>query len=155
MSQIQSVRAFITSLSKPGGNLTGLLHLEASIVGKWLAMLKETAPGLTRVALVANPKTTPFDYFRRAAETAAQSIAIELVPSPVATLGDIERVVGSLAQAPNSGMFLPPDSTTVDHRKAIIDLAARHRVPAAYAFSFFVTAGGLMSYGTDQVDLFR
>jgi putative ABC transport system substrate-binding protein len=146
---------FISSLANPGGNLTGMLHVEAGIVGKWLAMLKEIAPGLTRVALVANPKTTPFYYFSRAAEMAASSSGLVLVPSPVATSGEIERVIESLGRVPNSGMVLPPDSTTVDHRNRIIDLAARHRVPAAYSFTFFVTDGGLMSYGTDQVDLFR
>jgi putative tryptophan/tyrosine transport system substrate-binding protein len=146
---------FISSLANPGGNLTGMLHVEAGIVGKWLAMLKEIAPGLTRVALVANPKTTPFYCFSRAAEMAASSSGLVLVPSPVATSGEIERVIESLGRVPNSGMVLPPDSTTVDHRNRIIDLAARHRVPAAYSFTFFVTDGGLMSYGTDQVDLFR
>jgi putative tryptophan/tyrosine transport system substrate-binding protein len=132
-----------------------MLHVEAGIVGKWLAMLKEIAPGVTRAALLANPKTTAFDYFLRAAEMVAPASGLELVPSPVATSGDIERVIETLGRIPNSGIILPPDSTTVDHRNRIIDLTARYRVPAAYSFTFFVTAGGLMSYGTDQVDLFR
>jgi putative tryptophan/tyrosine transport system substrate-binding protein len=146
---------FIASLAKPGGNPTGMLHVEAGIVGKWLAMFKEIAPGVTRAALLANPKTTAFDYFLRAAEMVAPASGLELVPSPVATSGDIERVIETLGRIPNSGIILPPDSTTVDHRNRIIDLTAVHRVPAAYSFTFFVTAGGLMSYGTDQVDLFR
>jgi len=145
----------IASLAKPGANLTGMLHVEAGIVGKWLAMLREIAPGLSRAALVANPKTTPYDYFLNAAQHAAPSFGIELVPRPVATAEDIESAIEALARVPNSGIVVPPDSTTVDHRSAIIDLAARHRVPAVYAFNFFVAAGGLMSYGTDQVDLFR
>jgi hypothetical protein len=126
---------FIASLAKPGGNLTGMLHVEAGIVGKWLAMLREMAPGLSHAALVANPRTTPFDYFLRAAQHAAPSFGIELVPRPVATAGDIERAIEALARVPDSGMLLPPDSTTVDHRTMVIDLAARHRVPAVYAFS--------------------
>jgi ABC-type uncharacterized transport system substrate-binding protein len=146
---------FIVSLAKPGGNLTGMLHVEAGIVGKWMAMLKEMAPGLTRAAFLANPKTTPYDYFLRAAEEAARSSGIELLPSPVANLENIERAIESFGRVPNTGMLVPPDSTTVDHRDAVIALSARHRVPAAYAFNFFVTAGGLMSYGTDQIDLFR
>ncbi len=80
---------FVTSLARPGGNITGLLYYEASIAGKWLAMLKEIAPHLTRVALVANPKTTPFDYFLRGAEAAAPSLEIELLPSPVENAADI------------------------------------------------------------------
>lgn len=132
-----------------------MLHVEAGIVGKWLAMLKEIAPGVTRAALLANPKTTAFDYFLRAAEMVAPASRLELVPSPVATSGDIERVIETLGRIPNSGIILTPDSTTVDHRNRIIDLTAHYRVPAAYSFTFFVTAGGLMSYGTDQVDLFR
>ena len=103
----------VASLARPGGNFTGLLLYEAGVVGKWLAMLKEIAPRLERVALVANPKTSPFDYFLRAAEVAATSLAIKLVPSPVATAADIERAIKSFAGAPNGGLLLPPDTTTI------------------------------------------
>ena len=85
----------------------------------------------------------------------APSLAIELVPSPVENAADIERAIDSFARVPNGGLVLPPDSTTIVHRDLIIALAARHRLPAVYAFRFFVAAGGLMSYGTDQVDMFR
>ena len=145
----------IASLARPGGNITGLLLYETGVVGKWLAMLKEIAPRLERVALVANPKTSPFNYFLRAAEVAATSLAIKLVPSPVATAADIERAIESFAGAPNGGLLLPPDTTTTVHRDLIIASAARHKLPAVYAFHFFVAAGGLMSYGTDQDDIFR
>ena len=103
---------FIASLARPGGNLTGVLQYEASITGKWLAMLKEIAPGLARSALVANPKVTAYDHFLRASETMASSLAIELVPSPVENAADIERVIGSFARVPNGGLVFPPDSTT-------------------------------------------
>jgi putative tryptophan/tyrosine transport system substrate-binding protein len=147
---------FIASLARPGGNLTGVLHYEAGIVGKWLAMIKEVDPRLARVALVANPKTSDFDYFVRAAESAAPSLAIELVPVPVENAAaDIERALESLARVPNKGLLLPPDGTTIAHRDLIIALAARHRLPAVYSLRLFVAAGGLMSYGTDQVDMFR
>jgi putative ABC transport system substrate-binding protein len=146
---------FVANLARPGGNFTGVLLYEPGIVGKWLAMLKEIAPGLERVALVANPKTGPYDYFLRAAESAATSLAIKLVPSPVATPADIEHAIESFAGTPNGGLLLPPDGTTILHRDLIIALAARHKLPAVYAFHFFVAAGGLMSYGTDQVDIFR
>jgi putative tryptophan/tyrosine transport system substrate-binding protein len=140
---------FITSLAHPGGNLTGLLGIEASIAGKWLTMLKEIAP-VTRVALIANPKNI-FDYFLQAAQLLARSLAIELVPSPVANAAEIEHSIEAFAREPNGGLMLPPDATTSVHRDLIIALAARHRLPAVYALRPFVVAGGLMSYGTDFV----
>jgi putative tryptophan/tyrosine transport system substrate-binding protein len=146
---------FVASLARPGGNLTGVLQYEASITGKWLGMLKEIAPGLARAALLANPKTTAYDYFRRSAEALAPSLAIELVPSPVENATDIERAIESFARAPNGGLVLPPDSTTLLHRDLIISLANRNRLPTVYALRAYVTAGGLMSYDTDQVDVLR
>ena len=146
---------FVASLARPGGNLTGVLQYEASVVGKWLAMLKEIAPHLEHVAFVANPKTTPYEYFLRAVGAAAKPLAIKLVASPVATAADIEHAIESFASVPNGGLLLPPDSTTILHRDLIIALAARHKLPAVYPFYFFVAAGGLMSYGTNQDDMFR
>jgi putative ABC transport system substrate-binding protein len=146
---------FVASLARPGGNLTGVLHLEASIVGKWLAMLKEIAPRLTHAALLANRKTTPYDYFLQSARAVTQSLAIDLVPSHVETAADIEHAIESVARVPDSGLVLPPDVTTVTHRDLVIALAARYRLPAVYPLHLFVVAGGLMSYGTDQNDMFR
>jgi putative ABC transport system substrate-binding protein len=146
---------FVTSLARPGGNITGMLQYEAGIAGKWLAMLKEIAPRIARAALVFNPKTTANNYFLGAAESAAASLAIELVPSPVETAADIDRIIESVGRAPNSGLLLPPDTTTIIHRDLIIALAARHRLPTVYPGRVFVAAGGLMSYGTDQVEIFR
>jgi putative ABC transport system substrate-binding protein len=146
---------FTASLSRPGGNLTGLLQYEEGITGKWLAMLKEIAPNLTRAALLANPKTANFDYFLRPAKTLAPSLAIELVPLPIENPTDIERSIEAFAREPNGGLVLPPDTTTVVHRDQIIALAARHRLPAVYALRILVAAGGLMSYGPNYVDLYR
>ena len=143
------------NLAHPGGNVTGVLHYEAGIVGKWLAMLKEIAPNLARAALVANPRASALDYFLRAAETPVRSLGIELVPSPVESAIDIERALGSLGRVPNNGIITPPDPTTITHRNLVIALAAQHRLPAVYPFKFFVASGGLMSYGTDQADMFR
>jgi putative ABC transport system substrate-binding protein len=145
---------FIASLARPGGNFTGVLLYEAGIVGKWMALLKEIAPDLQSVALVANPKTTAYDYFLRSAEAIAPSLAIRLVPSPVAAAADIKRAIDSFAGAPNGGLLLPPDGTTVLHRDLIIALAAQHKLPAVYPFPFFVAAGGLISYGADRADIF-
>jgi putative ABC transport system substrate-binding protein len=146
---------FVASLSRPGGNLTGLLQYEEGITGKWLAMLKEIAPNLTRAALVANPRTAAFDYFLQSAKAVAPSLAIDLVPTPVDNAADIERAIETFAREPNGGLVLPPDTSTVVHRNLIIALAAQHRLPAVYAIRVFVAAGGLMYYGTDFVDLSR
>src|SRR5205807_3090322 len=89
-----------------------------------------------------------------ASETAARPLAIELVPAPIENATDIERAIGLLASVPNGGLILPPDITTVTHRDLIISLAARYRLPAVYPFRLFVAEGGLMSYGTDQVEMF-
>jgi ABC-type uncharacterized transport system substrate-binding protein len=146
---------FVASLARPGGNLTGLMNFEEGITGKWLAMLKEIAPSLARAAFVANPKTTAYDYFLRAAEGAARSLSIELVPSRVETAADIERAIVNFARVPNGGLLLPPDGTSVLNRELITALAARHRLPSVYALRVFVTSGGLMSYGSNQTELFR
>src|SRR5262249_18005578 len=92
---------FVASLPRPGGNMTGVMNYEASVIGKWLAMLKEIAPRLTRAALMGNPKTTPFDYFQRAAEVTAMSLGIGPVPTLVENATDIERAIASFASAPN------------------------------------------------------
>jgi putative tryptophan/tyrosine transport system substrate-binding protein len=131
---------FVASLARPGRNLTGVLQYEAGIVGKWLAMLKEISPRLARVGLLANPKTTAYDYFVRSAEAVAASLALVLVASPVETAADVERAVESLV--PDGGLLVPPDASTTADRDLIIRLAARHQIPAVYAFGFMVTAGG-------------
>ena len=124
----------VASLAQPGGNLTGLLLYEEGITGKWLAMLKEIAPGLLRAALIANPKRTPYDYFVRSAKSVAPSLAIELAPTPVENATDIERVIKFFAREPNGSVVLP--GTPTEHRDLVIALAARHRLPAVYPFRF-------------------
>jgi len=146
---------FVTNLARPGGNITGFLLFEAGIVGKWLSMLKEFAPGLARVAFVANPKTTAFDYFLRAAETIAPSLSIELVPGRIETAADIEAAIESFARLPNGGLVLPADYSTKLHRDLVVTLAARRNLPAVYGNREFVAAGGLMAYDTDRPDIFR
>jgi len=147
---------FVASLPRPGGNITGVMQYEASVTGKWLAMLKEIVPSLVRAAFMANPKTATFyDYYLQAAEAAAPSLGIEPAPTLVENVTDIERAIESFASAPNGGLVLIPDVTTTVHRDLIIALVARHRIPAVYYSRVFVAAGGLMSYGNDFVDLFR
>jgi putative tryptophan/tyrosine transport system substrate-binding protein len=148
---------FVGSLARPGGNITGLLLFEASITGKWLALLREIAPRLARAALVINPKTAPYyDYYLHAAQAAASSLAIELVFSRIENAAaDIERAIESFARVPDGGLVLPPDTNTIVHRDLIIALAARHRLPAVYSDRLFVAAGGLMCYSTDRADQYR
>jgi putative tryptophan/tyrosine transport system substrate-binding protein len=146
---------FISSLARPGGNITGFLLYEPSVVGKWLAMLKEIAPGLKRAALMINPAATTYAYYLPAAKAMAETLAIELIPSPVESAADIQRVMASIASVPNSGLVVPPDSTTTLHRELIAALAAGYRLPAVYSARANVAAGGLMSYGTDLYDQAR
>jgi len=146
---------FVASLPRPGGNITGLMLFEASVTGKWLAMLKEIAPRLERVALVTNPKTAPYNYYLRAAESLSSSLGIKVVPDLVESIADIERTIEAFARTPNGGLLLPPDMNTSVHRDLIIALAAQYSLPAVYWERLFVAAGGLMSYGVDFVDMSR
>jgi ABC-type uncharacterized transport system substrate-binding protein len=147
---------FIASLARPGGNITGVMQYEPSVTGKWMAMLKEIAPRLTRVAFMINPKSAPFyNYYLRAAEPLSQSLGIELLPTFVENATEIDRAIESFARVPNGGLVVPPDVTTFAHRDLIIALAARHGLPAVYSFRLIVLAGGLMSYGLDVVDTCR
>ena len=120
---------FVASLARPGGNLTGLLLIEDTIAGKWIGLLKEVDPRLQRVLLVANPKTTPFDYFARAAKSAAASLQIDFIGKAAEDARDIEREINNFANSPNGGIILPPDTTIMSQRNLIVELAERHRMP--------------------------
>jgi putative tryptophan/tyrosine transport system substrate-binding protein len=134
---------FVASLARPGGNVTGVLLYETGIIGKWLALLKEIAPPVSRAALVGNPKTTPFHYFQSSAEAAAPSLAIELVPATIENSeADIERVIESFAATANGGLVVLPDTTTSIRRDLIVTLAAQNHLPAVYPFRLFADAGG-------------
>jgi putative ABC transport system substrate-binding protein len=142
---------FIASLSRPGGNLTGLTTFQASMPGKWLTMLKDVAPHLTRVLFLGNPNTTTYDYYLSGAQVAAKAMRLEVVSARVDKSSDIEHAIEAFASTSNSGLVIVPDPTTVTHGELIIALAAQHRLPSIYAFTHLVTAGGLMSYGSDRV----
>jgi putative tryptophan/tyrosine transport system substrate-binding protein len=148
---------FIASLARPGGNLTGLMAYDPSVVGKWLGMLKEIAPQTVRVALLGNPKTAVYyDYLLGAAQAVAPALGIEAVPSHIENdAADIERAIAAIANIPNSGMLVLPENTTTLNGDLIIRLAARNRIPAVYSFKFQVRAGGLMSYGIVSADHYR
>jgi putative ABC transport system substrate-binding protein len=148
---------FVKSFPHPGGNLTGFMVYEPSVVGKWMEMLKEIAPQITRIALLGNPKTAAYyDYLLHAAETAAPSLGVELIAARIESdVADIERAIAAIASAPNGSMVVAPDSTTNVNRDLIIRLSARYRLPAIYSNKFFVAAGGLMSYGVVAIEQYR
>jgi putative tryptophan/tyrosine transport system substrate-binding protein len=149
---------FVASLAQPGGNMTGPTLYEASVTGKWLAMLKEIAPSLVRAAFLKTPSSVPyFEYYMHAALELSPSLGIEPVTCVVEheSASDIERAVENFAIVPDGGLVVMPDTTPIVHSDLIIGLAARHHLPAVYFLSSFVAAGGLMSYGADFVDLFR
>lgn len=149
---------FINSLAHPGGNITGFSSFEPSMGGKWVELLKEIAPGTSRMAFLFNPKTAPYantGYYQASFDAAAASLAIALTATPVSSAGEIETAVGALGYDHGDGLIVIPDSFNIVHRARIIGLAALHRVPAIYPYSFAIREGGLISYGVDQVDLFR
>jgi putative tryptophan/tyrosine transport system substrate-binding protein len=145
----------VPNLPRPDGNVTGQLLYEDGIVGKWIGMLKEIAPNTSRVIILANPKSTPFEYFLRSARAVAPSLGIELTPASVETLDDVKASIQSLSANANAGLALLPDGTTFFYRREIIALAEVHRLPAVYPLRAFVTDGGLMSYDADLVEQYR
>jgi putative tryptophan/tyrosine transport system substrate-binding protein len=150
-------QGFVRNLAHPDGNLTGLMMYEASVSGKYLGMLKEIEPRVTHVAFLANPKTAPYyDVYLRGARVVAPSFGVELVFTPIENdAADVERAIADFARAaPKGGLVVVGDSTTNAHRDIIISLAAQHRLPTVYWNTFFVAAGGLMSYGVDFVNEF-
>ena len=127
------------------GNLTGFTSFEFSIGTKWLEALKQTAPRVTRVALVFNPQSAPFaDVFIRPVEAAAPSFSVALIRAAVRDPVDVDHVFDALAREPNGGLMVLPDLSMANYREAIIALAARHRVPAVYPFRYFAASGGLI-----------
>jgi putative tryptophan/tyrosine transport system substrate-binding protein len=149
-------QGLVPNLAHPGGNVTGFTSFEFSIGTKWLEALKQTAPSVTRVALVFNPKSAPYaDLFLRPVEAAAPSFSVSPIAAAVRDPADVDRVFDALAREPSGGLMVLPDISMTNYRERIIALAARHRVPAIYPFRFFAESGGLMSYGTDVAEVFR
>jgi putative tryptophan/tyrosine transport system substrate-binding protein len=149
-------QGFVASLARPGGDITGFTSFEPAMGTKWLAMLKEIAPGLARVALMFNPDTAPFArLFWQPVEDAAPSFDVKPIQAPVREVGEIEHAIETLARDGNGGLIVLPDISTTNHRDLIIALGARHRLPAVYPFRFFAANGGLISYGSDVADVYR
>jgi putative ABC transport system substrate-binding protein len=146
----------VASLARPGGSATGFTLFEYSLSGKWLGLFKEIAPNLTRIAIVRDPATSAgIGQFAVIQAMAPPSFGVELSLIDVRDPGEIERDVAAFARESNGGLIVTASSGAVVHRELIIMLAARHRLPAVYPFRYFVTSGGLISYGPDTIDQFR
>jgi ABC-type uncharacterized transport system substrate-binding protein len=146
---------FVDSLARPGGNATGFINFEFGISAKWLEMLKEIAPGVTRAAVLRDPDvgTGPTQF--AVIQAMAPLLRIEVNPVNVRDPSEIRRAVEVSARSPNGGLIVTASGLAVRHRDLIVTLASRHKLPAIYWARFFVAAGGLVSYGPDQVDQFR
>jgi putative ABC transport system substrate-binding protein len=146
----------ISSLAMPEGNVTGFTNYEYSLAGKWLGLLRDVAPRVNRVAIMFNPGTAPFGpIYLRTAEDAARSIGVNIIAAAVHSAPEIESAMSTLAQSADAGLIVLPDSFMTTHRGRIIALAEQHRLPTMYSANFFVTAGGLISYGPDFIDQYR
>jgi putative ABC transport system substrate-binding protein len=147
---------FVASFSRPDGNITGFTSIEPTMAGKWLELLKEIAPRVARVAFLFNPLTAPYaEFFLNPLRVAASSFGVEAIAAPVRDTSELEFVVAAKAGEPNNGLIVTPDSFMDVHRAEVISLAARFHLPAVYPFRQFSEAGGLLSYGNDQLDNFR
>jgi putative ABC transport system substrate-binding protein len=146
---------FVESLGRPGGNMTGLAVFEYNICGKWLELLKQVFPGMTRAAVLREPGTTYGSGQFGAIQTAAIPSGVELSQLTVRNTGEIERGLTTFASGSNRGLIVTASTFTAVHREAITTLAAQHHLPAVYPFRYFITSGGLMSYGPDSIGPFR
>ncbi len=145
----------VESLPRPGGNVTGFINLEPTIGGKWLDLLKEIAPGVTRIAVMFNPQTAPYaQIYMQSMEAAAIKFGVKPFASPVHREADIEEVIAGLGREPGSGLIAMTDGFMTVHRKTIVELAIRHKVPFMYFISIVPREGGLISYGIDITDMF-
>jgi putative ABC transport system substrate-binding protein len=145
----------VESLARPGGNATGFMIFEFSLGGKWLELLKQIAPGVTRAAVLRDPTVGSGTSLFAAVQTVAPSLRVEVSPVNMRDAGEIERAVAAFARSPNGGLIVTPSGPAFVHRDLIVTLAARHKLPAVYNERSFAAAGGLVSYGASEVDQYR
>jgi len=147
----------VANIAHPGANITGFTSFEASMAGKWLEMLREMAPGITRAAILFNPNTASYvgRYYQAPFQAAASALGVTALAYPVRNARELEGVIGELAGAAGAALIVMPDSFNIVHRDRIIELTARYRIPSISPYRFAVKEGSLMSYGIDFVDLFR
>jgi putative tryptophan/tyrosine transport system substrate-binding protein len=146
---------FVDSLAQPGGNTTGFMLFEYSFSGKWLELLKQIAPGVTRVAVLRDPANSAGASQFAAIQAVAQSLGVEITPVSVRDASEIERAITAFAHLPNSGLIITGSAAASGYTETIIKLAARHKLPAVYASRFNILAGGLICYEPDRVDQYR
>jgi putative ABC transport system substrate-binding protein len=149
-------RGLVANLARPGGNTTGFTQFEFSIAGKWLELLKQIAPNVTRAAVIRDPSESSGIGLFTVIQSMAPSLGVEVSPVDARNdVSEIERAITLFARDSNSGMIMTPTGYARSHREPIITLAARHKLPAVYPYRYYVTDGGLISYGTDLVDQYR
>jgi putative ABC transport system substrate-binding protein len=146
---------YVESLARPGGNATGFMSIEYSMSGKWLELLKQIAPNVQRVAVLRDPAVGSGTAQFAVIQTVAQLLRMEVTPGDARDVGQIERAVAAFARGSNGGLIVTSNTFMQIHRELIINLAARHRLPAVYPYRFFITGGGLISYGPDTIDPLR
>jgi putative ABC transport system substrate-binding protein len=146
---------FVDSLARPGGNVTGFMVFEFSLSGKWLELLKQIAPGVTRVAVLRDPAMGSGTSQFAAIQAVAPSLRMDVNPVNVDDASEIERAVAAFARSGNGGLIVTAGALTLVHRGLISALAARHQLPSVYPYRYFVTAGGLISYGPNAIDPYR
>jgi len=146
---------FVDSLARPGGNATGFLAFEYSLSGKWLELLKQIAPGVTRAAVLRDPATQSGIGQFSAIQAVAPSLRVEVSPVNMRDAGEIERDIAAFARAPGGGLIVTAGRLALLHHDLIIRLAARHKLPAVYSYRHIVAGGGLLSYGADYTDQWR
>jgi putative ABC transport system substrate-binding protein len=145
----------VNRLSRPGGNVTGFTAYEYNLSGKWLELLKQTAPGITQVAVLRDPALTAGIGLFAIIQSVASSLGVEVMPINVGNATHIERAIDAFARESNGGLIVTPRPRTAVHRELIVTMAARHKLPAVYAARYFIAGGGLVSYGPNYVDQFR
>jgi len=146
---------FVASLAKPGGNITGFTNFDYTMAAKWLELLKEIAPNVTRVGVIRDPTVTVSIGQLAAINSVARSFGVEVSPLGGVDAKDIERTVTEFARGPNDGLIVSATPFTTNNRDLIISLAAQHRLPAVYPFPFYVADGGLICYGPDSIEPHR
>jgi putative ABC transport system substrate-binding protein len=146
---------FVTSLARPEGNVTGFTNFEFSMGGKWLQVIQECSPSVRGVLVVFDPENPTWHAYLQTLEAAAPSLGMQLTPAGVRNPAEIERAIAEFAQQPSTAVVVLPSPVTVRDREAVIAAVARHRIPALYAYRFFATSGGFISYGIDLSDLYK
>lgn len=146
---------FVASFSRPGGNVTGFITNEPTMGGKWLELLKEIAPNVTRVLVPFNAATSAAEYYLSSMRATAALLGIDTSAVFIRDISELEAAVAAHARAPLGGLVVIPDAYMAGHRLEVTSLAARYRLPTVYAYRFFADSGGLLSYGTDLLDNFR